>query len=72
MRYVDVPVDQARAGMLGEGMPEWLVDAVLDLTAFYRTGAASLVSGDVERLTGRGPRSVEDFLRDHPAVFAAV
>jgi uncharacterized protein YbjT (DUF2867 family) len=72
VRYVDVPADQARAGMLGEGMPEWLVEAVLDLAAFYRTGAASLVSGDVERLTGRGPRSVEDFLRDHPAVFAAV
>jgi uncharacterized protein YbjT (DUF2867 family) len=72
VRYVDVPVDQARAGMLGEGMPDWLVDAVLDLAAFYRTGAASLVSGDVERLTGRGPRSVEDFIRDHPAVFAAV
>jgi uncharacterized protein YbjT (DUF2867 family) len=72
VRYVDVAVDQARAGMLADGIPEWLVDALLDLGAFYRTGAASLVSDDVERLTGRGPRSVEDFVRDHPAVFAAV
>jgi hypothetical protein len=48
------------------------VDALLDLAAFYRTGAASIVSGDVQLLTGRGPRSVEDFVRDHPAVFATV
>lgn len=72
VRYVDVPVDRARADMLADGMPEWLVDGILDLGAFYRTGAASIVSGDVERLTGRRPRSVEDFVRDHPAVFAAV
>lgn len=72
VQYVDVPVDQARAAMLGDGMPEWLVDGILDLGAFYRTGAAAVVSGDVERLTGRGPRSVEEFIRDHPAVFAAV
>jgi uncharacterized protein YbjT (DUF2867 family) len=72
VRYVDVPVDQARAHLLGDGMPEWLVDRLLDLSAFYCTGAASVVSGDVERLTGRKPRSVEDFVRDHPAVFATV
>jgi len=72
VRYVDVPVDDARAGMVADGMPGWLVDALLDLAAFYRTGAASVVSGDVERLTGRKPRSVEDFVRDHPAVFAVV
>lgn len=72
VRCVDVPPDQARAGMLRDGLPEWLVDALLDLAAFYRTGAASLVSGDVQRLTGRRPRSVEDFVRDHPAVFAAI
>jgi uncharacterized protein YbjT (DUF2867 family) len=72
VRYVDVPVDQARAHLLGDGLPEWLVDGLLDLSAFYCTGAASIVSGDVERLTGRKPRSVEDFVRDHSAVFAAV
>ena len=72
MRYVDVPIDQARAHLLGDGMPEWLVDGLLDLSAFYCTGAAAIVSGDVKRLTGRRPRSVEDFVRDHPAVFAAV
>jgi uncharacterized protein YbjT (DUF2867 family) len=72
VRYVDVPVEQARAAMVGDGMPAWLVDALLDLSAFYRTGAASVVTGDVQRLTGREPRSIEDFVRDHPAVFAAV
>jgi uncharacterized protein YbjT (DUF2867 family) len=72
VRYMDVPVEQTRVGMLADGMPQWLVDALLDLAAFYRSGAASHVSGDMERLTGRRPRSVEDFVRDHPAVFAAV
>lgn len=72
VRYVDMPVDESRAHLLGDGLPDWLVDRLLDLSAFYCTGAASVVSGDVERLTGRRPRSVEDFVRDHPAVFATV
>ena len=72
VRYVDVPPEQARTAMTGAGTPGWLVDAVLDLAAYYRSGAAAVVTDAVERLAGRPAHSLEDFLRDHPAVFAPV
>jgi uncharacterized protein YbjT (DUF2867 family) len=72
VRYVDVPVEQARAGMLSEGKPDWLAQGLLDLAAYYRSGAAAGVTDAVSTVTGRPARTLEAFVRDHPAVFAVV
>lgn len=68
--YVDVPADQARAGMVQGGMPEWYADALSELMGAYRAGAGSAVTDEVAKATGRPARPIEDFLADHRAAFA--
>jgi hypothetical protein len=39
------------------------------MLAMFRTGASEYVTTDVEELTGRPPRSVRVFVRDHRHLF---
>jgi uncharacterized protein YbjT (DUF2867 family) len=57
--------DEARAGMLGMGYPEWTVDGLVELWALYEAGAVAHVSPDVEQVLGRPARSIDEFVRDN-------
>ncbi|OIV35430.1 hypothetical protein BIV57_21620 [Mangrovactinospora gilvigrisea] len=69
IRYEEVPVEQARAAMVGAGVPESAVDALLG--AF---GAAvehpQVPSPDVQRVTGRPGRTFAQWAADHTADFS--
>lgn len=67
--YVDVPPEGARAAMVDAGFSPWLADGLVELNARYRAGAASVVTDEVHKATGRTPRTVEVFLSDHLAAF---
>ena len=69
IRYVDVPEAAARSQMLEMGMPPVIVDAMLEFMALVRAGQGERVSEDVQRVTGRPPRSFEAWVRDHIAAF---
>jgi len=69
INYVDVPEDAARQGMQSAGMPDLLVNALLELYASYKAGQASTVSPAVEQVTGKTPISFEQFARDYAEVF---
>jgi uncharacterized protein YbjT (DUF2867 family) len=71
VRAEDVPPEQTRAAMVGAGAPEWLADGLLELDGVIRSGAAGDVTEEVRKATGRPARSVEDFLGEHRAAFAA-
>jgi uncharacterized protein YbjT (DUF2867 family) len=70
VRYVDVTPEQAKDGMMSLGFPEWLADAALELHAFYRTGEGEIVTPVVAEVTGRPPRTFNEFARDHAQAFA--
>ncbi len=70
VRYVDADPAEARAGMLGLGMDEWLVDGLMELYAAYRAGFGATVTDEVRKATGRDARTVEDFLTDYRSAFA--
>ncbi len=53
---------QYEAGLAGAGLPPWLVDILLRFQQDARDGLFDLVTGDVERLSGRRAESVADFL----------
>jgi len=53
----------------GLGFPEWLAQMLVKLFQFYRTNGASQVFGDFKILTGKEPRSVEQFFIDHKESF---
>lgn len=70
VRFAGLTDEQARAGMLRGGLPEFYADALLEVSRAYRNGGAETVTPTVHDLTGRAPVSFEQFVRDHRAVFA--
>jgi uncharacterized protein YbjT (DUF2867 family) len=70
VEFIDVPPESARDSLRNAGTPEWHADGIIELMRAIRDGHLDTVSRDVERLTGRAPRSIDDFLRDHAAAFA--
>jgi len=69
INYVDLPPTEFKKAILSGGMPEWSADALVDLQRRYREGKASLLTDDVERLTGRKPISFDQFARDYAFAF---
>lgn len=67
--YVDLPPDALKQGLLGAGMPEFYADLLVDLHLNYRAGGGADVSPDVERVTGRKPRTFDAFLKENLAPF---
>lgn len=51
IKYVDVPVEVARASMLGAGMPVEIVDGLLEHYRVMKLGYTARVSGAVEEIT---------------------
>ncbi len=59
-------LDEAWARLRREGMPTWHAAAQLALAEYQRAGGPTARTTDtVERLTGRAPRTLETFVRDH-------
>jgi uncharacterized protein YbjT (DUF2867 family) len=71
IEFVNVPDAVARDGMVQAGLPAWFADQLVILWQQLRRGAASTPTDVVRVLTGREPRSVADFVRDHAAAFRA-
>jgi uncharacterized protein YbjT (DUF2867 family) len=68
-RYVDIPVEAQRKAMLDQGMPDWQVDALLDLQAYYTGGQGGTTDDLLARLLGRAPITMDQFLREHAGEF---
>lgn len=69
VKYVDLPDDQLRGGMLGAGIPAQYADALIDLNQYYRKDTASKVTDDVKRVTGRAPISFEQYAKENAGAF---
>jgi uncharacterized protein YbjT (DUF2867 family) len=61
--YVDVAEETARKSMEAGGMPEWMVDAFLELNALVRNGHATHLSGGVKEILRREPHSLREWAR---------
>lgn len=69
IQYINLPPPQLRQALLSAGVPEWSVDAALDLQRFYREGKAATVTEDVEQILGRKPIHFSHFARDYRFAF---
>ena len=56
--------EQLRGAMAGAELPPFIIDAVASMQAAQAEGAYDIVSGDVEKLSGRPPRSLRTVLCD--------
>jgi uncharacterized protein YbjT (DUF2867 family) len=69
VRYVDIPADAQRKAMLDQGMPEWLVTALLELQEYYTSGRGGELDGVLQGLIGRPPITIDQFLNESVAEF---
>jgi uncharacterized protein YbjT (DUF2867 family) len=68
--FVDVPDEQAQAGLVQSGAPEWLAAEMVAMFGELRRGSAARVTDAVRHLTGRAPRSFAEFARDVAPAFS--
>jgi uncharacterized protein YbjT (DUF2867 family) len=69
--YVDIPETAQRKSMLELGMPEWRVNAILDLPQYYVQGGGDKVTGLLPELLGRAPIHLDSFLAEFKDHFRA-
>lgn len=67
--FTDVPAE-AFAAVLQEVLPPWQVGGTVEDYAHYRRGEAEAVSSAVQDVTGRRPRTFDEFVRDNITAFA--
>ncbi len=71
INYVDLPESAARDGMLQAGLPQWQVDALMELHAINKQSLWSTVTSDIEEVSGKPPIEFAQFARDHAEKFRA-
>jgi NAD(P)H dehydrogenase (quinone) len=64
---VHVSDEQLAAGLASAGLPEFVVTLLVGIDANTRAGGLATSSDAVERLTGRAPQSLRQFLTAHRA-----
>jgi uncharacterized protein YbjT (DUF2867 family) len=62
VNYVDIPESAQREAMLGLGMPEWQVTALIDLQQYYKQGGAAKTDGLLKSLIERDPVTLDQYL----------
>ena len=72
VEFVNVSDDDARAGLVQAGLPDFVAEQIVAIFAQARQGVNGEVTGTVESLTGRPPRGFGAFARDHADLFAPV
>jgi uncharacterized protein YbjT (DUF2867 family) len=70
VRFVDESPEQARARRVREGLPPAVIESALAIAAYQRAGGKTVtITNTVAELTGRPPRTVGDFVREHADAF---
>src|SRR5713101_804369 len=62
VNYVDIPEAAQREAMLGLGMPEWQVTALLELQQYYKQGGGAKTDSLLQTLIERPPVTLDQYL----------
>jgi uncharacterized protein YbjT (DUF2867 family) len=70
VRFVDESPEQARERRVREGLPPAVIESALAISAYQRAGGKTVtITSTIADLTGRPPRTVAAFVREHAAAF---
>lgn len=64
MHYLALSEVEYRGALAGGGFPDVIVNAVATLQSSFAEGSMNVFSGDVEKLTGHAPQSLEEVLAE--------
>jgi len=67
--YIDVPEEKAKESMLSNHMPEWMVNAMMELNYITKQGWTAGYSDDFKNITGREYTNAETFFTDNKQAF---
>jgi len=67
--YQDIPVEAWREGLLELGLSAHVVHHLVTIADLHRAGRYDRMSDDVLTLTGRGPLSMQEFVRSNAKTF---
>ncbi len=67
--YIDVPEEKAKESMLTNQMPEWMVNAMMELNYITKQGWTAGYSDDYKNLTGKEYTSAETFFTNNKQAF---
>lgn len=70
LRVIDVSRETAVQGLVKNGVPPHVANALGESYAAIQNGASAAITDTVERVTGRKPRSYESWFREHAPRFA--
>jgi uncharacterized protein YbjT (DUF2867 family) len=62
---LEITPDQAAQAVRARGASAWEANHLAEMLTVFRAGESEYVTGDIKALTGRDPRSVTDYVRDH-------
>jgi NAD(P)H dehydrogenase (quinone) len=68
---VSVPAEEIEKGMIAHGVPEYLAKVTASSQVLNARGGLADVTGDFRKITGREPKSLEDWLQENKARFTA-
>ena len=70
VRFVDESPDEARARRVRERVPPAVIESILAIAAYQRAGGKTVtITSTIADLTGRPPRTVAEFVREHASSF---
>jgi len=58
---------EVRTRMLAGGTPAWEAEHFEEMYELFRRGESEFVTDDVQRVTGRAPRTIEAYIAETPA-----
>jgi NAD(P)H dehydrogenase (quinone) len=62
MAFEILPEDKLRTQLGGAGLPEIVVNTIVGIQHSFSAGCFDIVTGDIKKLSGRAPRSLEQVL----------
>lgn len=65
LAFAVVPAEMLSGGMAQMGLPEHVVNAVMGIQADFAEGAFDIVTGDIEKLSGRPPKDLREVLSEY-------
>ena len=69
--YQDITPEAMRGGLLGAGLPAPYVEFMLLILSYFRAGYSERTTDAVQQITGRAPRTLQQYARDHRASWLA-
>lgn len=69
VKYIPVPIEGMKQTLKQMGMDEWTMNLLSDYFIAYSRNWGDIVTEDFQRVTGKAPRSLEQFARDFAGAF---